>query len=65
MYIVHGRGADLPAFWPQSYIGTDKSAAWSGATLRHMHSRYLPNSISLIENLILLRFEVIWCVDFI
>ena len=35
------------AFRPRSIIGTDKSAAWSGATLRHMHSRYLPNSNSL------------------
>ena len=35
------------AFRPRSNIGTDKSAAESGATLRHMHSRYLPNSSSL------------------
>ena len=32
------------AFRPRSNIGTDKAAAWSGATLRHMHSRYLSNS---------------------
>ena len=35
------------AFRPLSNIGTDKSAAQSGATLRHMHSHYLPNSNSL------------------
>ena len=35
-------------FRPRCNIGTDKSAAQSGATLRHMHSRYLPNSNSLI-----------------
>ena len=35
------------AFRPRSNISTDKSAAYSGATLRHMHSRYLPNSKSL------------------
>ena len=35
------------AFRPRSNICTDKSAAQSGATLRHMHSRYLPNSNSL------------------
>ena len=33
------------AFRPN--IGTDKSAALSGATLRNMHSRHLPNSNSL------------------
>ena len=50
MYTVHGRGADLFsfAFRPLFNIGTDKSAAKSGATLRHMHSRYLPNSNSFI-----------------
>ena len=36
------------AFPPRFNIGTDKSAAQSGATLRHMHSRYFPNSISFI-----------------
>ena len=36
------------AFRPRSYIGTYKSAAYSDATLRHMHSRYLPNSNSSI-----------------
>ena len=35
------------AFRPRSNIGTDKSAAQSGATLRHIQSRYLPNSNSL------------------
>ena len=34
------------AFRPQSNIGTDKSAAESGATLWHMHSLYLPNTNS-------------------
>ena len=36
------------AFRPRSNIGTDKSAAQSGTNLRHMHSRYLPNSNSFI-----------------
>ena len=46
MYTVHGRGADLHffAFRPRSNIGTDKSTAQSGATQRHIHSHYLPNS---------------------
>ena len=35
-------------FRPQSNIGTDKFAALAGATLRHMHSRYLPKSNSFI-----------------
>ena len=37
-------------FRPRSNISTykDKSAAYSGATLRHMHSQYLPNSNSFI-----------------
>ena len=47
MHTVLGRGAFLPVFRPRSNIGTDKSAAYSGATLRHMHSRYLPNSTHL------------------
>ena len=49
MSTVHGREADLPifAFRPRFNIGTDKSAAYSGATLLHIHSRYLPNSNSL------------------
>ena len=34
----------LFAFRTRPNIGTDKSAAESGATLQHMHSRYLPNS---------------------
>ena len=34
------------AFRPRSNIGTLKSSAKSGATLRHMHSRYLLNSNS-------------------
>ena len=36
------------AFRPRSNIVTDRSAAQSGATLLHMHSRYLPNSNSFI-----------------
>ena len=32
----------------RSNIGTDKSAAYSSATLRHMHSCYLPNPNSFI-----------------
>ena len=32
------------AFRPRFNIGTDKRAEKSGATLRHMHSRYSPKS---------------------
>ena len=39
----------LIVFRPRSNIGTDKSAAYSSATLRHMLSLYLPNSNSLCE----------------
>ena len=48
---TQGRGADHPFFCISAmvqYIGTDKPAAQSGATLRHMHSRYSPNSNSFI-----------------
>ena len=49
MYTEHGRGADFfCVFRPRSNIGKDKSVALSGATLRHMHWRYLPNPNSFI-----------------
>ena len=43
MYTVHGRGADLFsfAFRPLFNIGTDKSAANLGATLRHICTRVI------------------------
>ena len=45
---VHGRAAFHFSFWPRSNIGTDKSAAYSGAILRHMHSLYYHTQTQLV-----------------
>ena len=48
MYIVEEPISLSFASRPRFNIGTDKSAALSSATLRHIHSRYSPNSNSFI-----------------
>ena len=45
---IHDREADLPFFFVSNIVGTDKFSALSGATLRIMHLRYLPNSSSFM-----------------